>query len=299
MDIVIFQSADPYRYARMLSETSRTVTEYCRRQGHSYESYIGIKRGPWPWEATYNRIIQLNELMNRGFNGWAVYMDADAYIVDLDFDLRAYLSDKQHYAAVLTPSMATDNDWDINAGVGLFNLGAPGGRRIVTEWNERFAAVSNERLAAAEDWIGSDDDQYLIQSMLRTNREIMDSVYLQSTDLMNSSFGTFIRQHLRGYSPTFEHRMAAITREVDAVMGGPDPHFEVAHAAGAQAAREALHGSVVEAIYNGVLGRSADQGGAEHAVSHLREHGVEVGAADLIRQMLGSAEYADRGTVRT
>lgn len=24
MDIVIFQSADPYRYARMLSETSRT-----------------------------------------------------------------------------------------------------------------------------------------------------------------------------------------------------------------------------------------------------------------------------------
>ena len=92
--------------------------------------------------------------------------------------------------------------------------------------------------------------------------------------------------------------MAAITREVDAVMGGPDPHFEVAHAAGAQAAREALHGSVVEAIYNGVLGRSADQAGAEHAVSHLREHGVEAGVSDLIRQMLNSAEYADRGTVR-
>ena len=298
MDIVIFQSADPYKYTRMLSETSRTVIEYCRRHGYSYESYIGIKRGPWPWEATYNRIIQLNELISRDFSGWAVYMDADAYIVDLDFDLRAYLSDKRHYAAVLTPSMATDNDWDINAGVGLFNLGTAGGRRIVTEWNERFAAVSDERLAAAEDWIGHDDDQDLIQTMLRTSREIMDSVYLQSTDLMNSSFGTFIRQHLRGYSPTFEHRMAAITREVDAVMGGPDPHFEVAHAAGAQAAREELHGSVVEAIYNGILGRSADHDGAEQAVSHLLEHGVEVGAADLIRQMLGSVEYESRRTVR-
>jgi hypothetical protein len=284
VDITIFQTADPYKYAGMLQVTSQTVTEFCRRHGHAYESYLGVKRGPWPWEAAYNRIIQLQELMDRGFRGWAVHMDADAYIVDLDFDLAAYLSDKGGYAAVLTPSMVTDEPWDINDGVGLFNLGHPLGRAIVTQWNERFAAVSDERLAAASDWIGNDDDQDLIQSMLRSDAELCGAIFLQSTDLMNSSFATFIRQHLRGYSTNFEERMEAIRRDVSAVMLSAYVPFR------AQGLDD-----IIEAAYAGVFGRVPDEGGRNHAKMKLLDEGVAAGLQGLLRQMIQSDEFLKRG----
>ena len=285
VNITILQTSDPYKYADMLHLTSQTVIEFCRRHSHGYESYLGVKRGPWAWEAAYNRIIQLQELMDRGFRGWAVHMDADAYIVDLDFDLTAYLSDKSEYAAVLTPSMVTDEPWDINDGVGLFNLGHPLGRSIVMQWNERFAAVSDDRLAAAHDWIGNDDDQDLIQSILRSDPQLCSAVFLQSTDLMNSSFATFIRQHLRGYSSSFEERMEAIRREVSAVLCASNIPLRV-------------HGfdDIITAVYGGVLGRAPDQDGRNHAVEKLLDEGIINGLNALLRQMIQSDEFLQRGT---
>ncbi len=103
-DILFIQTADPFRYRRMLAITAESVASYCRRHGHSYESFVGLKRGRWPWQAAYNRIVQLREIADRGFSGWVVHVDADAWIDDAAFDLRGYLADKRDIAVVMAPA---------------------------------------------------------------------------------------------------------------------------------------------------------------------------------------------------
>jgi hypothetical protein len=94
------QTCDPFNYRDMLGATSRNVTEYCRRHGHEYQAFIGIRRGVHAWHATFNRIPMLEDMVARGDCGWIVYLDADAYIEDLDFDLATYLSGLGDRAAV-------------------------------------------------------------------------------------------------------------------------------------------------------------------------------------------------------
>jgi hypothetical protein len=288
VDVIFFQTADAYKYSEMLAMTSRTVIEYCRRHNYSYESYTGVKRGPHGWQASYNRIYQLQEIMDRGFRGWAIHMDADAYIVDLDFDLGGYLSDKGQYSAILTPSMATDHHWDINDGVALINLGHPIGREIVAGWRAGFDRVTDETLVAATDWLHADSDQDIIQTMLRLREDIATTVYLQSTDLINSSFATFIRQHLRGYSPNFHHRMTSIAEEVDRVLG-------ITHNGHSTVSPDIAWASItaIEILYEALLGRAADEEGTENARRHFADVGFATGLRDLMQTFLSSDEYHD------
>jgi hypothetical protein len=78
LDIIVFQTADAFRYARMLAVTAPTAIEYCRRHGFRYESFVGIKRGAWPLAGLLQPHHPLQELLDRGFAGWAFYLDADA-----------------------------------------------------------------------------------------------------------------------------------------------------------------------------------------------------------------------------
>ena len=68
-----------------------------------------------------------------GNRGWVVYLDADAYVADLGFDLVSYLGDKADVCAVFTRAGASPQWWDINDGVFLMNLGNPHARWIVRE----------------------------------------------------------------------------------------------------------------------------------------------------------------------
>lgn len=284
MDVTFIQTADPINYRAMLEITSRTVIEHCRRKGFQYESYIGVKRGYWPWQATYNRIHQLKEILDRGYRGWVVYLDADAYVVDLDFDLAAYLAERSDKAAVLMPSMATDHHWDINAGVVLLNFDHPLGREIAWLWADKFEKLSDERLREAEQWLDADSDQDMIQIILRERPDIADAVYLQSTDLMNASFATYIRQHLRSYTASFDERVESIRREVTDVLRAVEENQ----------IRLGDHDAVINAAYRGVFGRGSDPYGKEDALNTLRHLGVENGLAQLISSFIASDEYRDR-----
>jgi hypothetical protein len=265
--------------------------EYSRRHGYRYESFIGIKRGIWPWQATYNRIVQLKELIDRGFLGWAIYLDADAYIVDLDFDLDNYLSDKNGYSAVLCPSMVTDNPWDINIGVGLFNLGHAVGRGIVEEWYARLMALPEGLIIESEVWLESGNDQDLIQQMLLTRPDLMATVYLQSVDLMNSDYASFIRQYLRGYNPNLEERIRAIGAEVGKVMGDAGDSDRGDDLILKSAPPGWLISEVVSALYWATLKRAPDPAGLAHSSAILRGRGIEQGLRDLIGEVLRSEEF--------
>src|SRR5262249_39065717 len=126
-DVLLMQTADPVAYKEMLDLTSRTVVAYCQRHGFPYECYIGVKRGAAAWMAVYHRIFMLSERIQRGYRGWVVYMDADAFVADLSFDLRAYIVENSKYC-FMAAGGGSSTPWDINSGSFLINLGDPNGR---------------------------------------------------------------------------------------------------------------------------------------------------------------------------
>ncbi|WP_019832301.1 class I SAM-dependent methyltransferase [Sphingomonas sp. PR090111-T3T-6A] len=217
-EVLFLQTADAFRYAPMLAVTSITVTEYCRRHGFAYESFVGLKRGAWNWQATYNRIAQYKELLDRGFTGWAIYLDADAYIQDLDFDLPRYLADKGDRGAIFATSGVTGEHWDVNAGVAFINLGHEQGRQLVESWWQSFAQLSDERLEEAREWLDAGNDQDLLHQILRHDREVAGATLVESMDFINSMHARFIRQHLRAQADNFETRLRNIVDHIRAVL---------------------------------------------------------------------------------
>lgn len=281
LSIILFQTADPIHYREMLAATSRTAIEFCRRHGHGYESYLGIKRGVWPWQASFNRIFQYKELMERGHRGWAVHLDADAYIHDLDFDLEAYLADKADRAAVLIPVDETADPCHINSGVSLINLGHHLGRELVRNWMAALMDVSDERLAELEHWPEDTNDQTMLHVILRDTARIREAVHFESPTLINSERARFIRQKLRAYLPNQQERTRALTLLVDEMLG----------AGNGESAAERLGPVVVSAAYRAVLHRDADAGGLADASAHIRDVGLEQGIYETIANMLASPEY--------
>jgi hypothetical protein len=217
-DVLLLQTSDPHVYFDMLCLSARANREYCRRHGIAYQAFIGVKRGFHPWQATYNRIPLLHELAEAGFAGWVLYLDADAYVADLDFDLRAYLADKPGFAAILTPIAPGATWWDINAGVALFNLAAPEGRWLVRQWHDAFMAITDDALRADAHWNLARNDQDLLHDILRNNEWLRPLVFLQSTELINADNSRFIRQVLRARADGLAARMQIVRLETERIF---------------------------------------------------------------------------------
>lgn len=218
-ELMFLQTADPKNYRRMLQTTSRTVIEYCGRHNVPLELFFGVCRGHAPWHAAFNRIVLLRRLLNNGFSGWVCYLDADAYIADLGFDLRKFLADKNELALII----AIDNPfepnrpyWRMNDGVFFINLGHPVGREIVWQWGEELDDRS-ELLKTAAEW--SFGDQALLIDVLRALPNGPDYVLTlrENPSLINGSAGLFIRQIVRADMPQRE-REEHLRFETDRVL---------------------------------------------------------------------------------
>lgn len=104
--------------------------------------------------------------------------------------------------------------WDINNGVMLVNCRLHGGRRLVRLWLDAFLAIPDARLAGARDWLDLENDQDLLQSILRSEPALAAGVLVESQDLLNSRRASFIRQHLRADTSNLARRIASIAAEV-------------------------------------------------------------------------------------
>jgi hypothetical protein len=217
-DVLLLQTSDPHVYFDMLCLSARTNREYCRRHGIAYQAFIGVKRGFHPWQATFNRIPLLHELAEAGFAGWVLYVDADAYVADLGFDLRGYLADKAAYAAILTPVAPGAAWWDINAGVALFNLASGEGRRLIGNWYAAFMAIGDAALRAAGQWDLVRNDQDLLHDLLRGDASLRPHVFLQGTELINADRARFIRQVLRVQADGLAARMRIVQQDTDRIL---------------------------------------------------------------------------------
>lgn len=218
--VLFLQTADADRYAPMLAITATNVREYCRRHGHGYESFLGVKRGFHPWQATFNRIPMLAELVARGFTGWAVYLDADAYIQDLDFDLTAYLAGKQDKAAIFATSGVTGAVGRVDPAVAFVNLGHPLGRDLVAQWARGFAGYDDDRLRDAVDRREIDDGQLLLERILERDAAIAGATMVEPISFLNDPEARFVRFYPQAMAPTRDARLEALSAAVGMTLGG-------------------------------------------------------------------------------
>jgi len=216
MPVHFIQTSD-LTYLPLLQQTSRTVLEYCRRHAFSYENYVGIMRGSFPWHSTYNRILMLDRIKKSGYRGWVFYVDADAFVVDLKFDLSEFLRDKSNYAFIAALGGAEGVWFDVNAGVLLVNLGHPVGADIVDDWLARFLAITDNDLSRAEHWYSVTDDQTLLgQTLESVNGAKETTLVLREPHLINYD-GSFVRQILRA-AGTLDERIEKVRLAVEQVF---------------------------------------------------------------------------------
>ncbi len=218
-EVLFVQTADQSAYKAFLDITEQTVSEYCARHNFKYESFRGVIRGYRNWHATFNRISILKRLVDCDYFGWVCYLDADAFVADFDFDLRAYLIDKSDVAMIAANGAQPDLWWDVNAGVFLLNLGHFVGRSVVREWYDTFVAISDAELRNLDDWAKGPDDQSLLHRVLQTIPEIQSHLIVQRSEprLINYRSGLFIRQVLREQG-SFDQRLVRLRREVNQAL---------------------------------------------------------------------------------
>ena len=218
--ILFLQTADPLKYRTLLDLTSRTVTEYCSRHNFGYQTFLGICRGHHAWQAAFNRIVLLRNILNNGFRGWVCYLDADAFIYDLDFDLAGYLSEKSHIAFIAATDRVHEPGrpyWLVNSGSFLINLAGPVGRKIVWEWADQFDAITDQQLREMAEW--ALDDQVMLQNILRclASEEAAILTLRGEPNLINYFTGIFIKQIMRA-DASFEERIHLLRAETDRVL---------------------------------------------------------------------------------
>jgi hypothetical protein len=214
----LIQTSDKSVYAEMLDVTSRNISTFCRRHDLCYRVFKGLKCGQWDWHSCFNRIYMFDELIAEGHDGWVIYIDADAFIVDLNFPIRQYLDSKSDRAGIVVHSSATPAHWDINDGVMFLNLRIPTAKLIVRDWIRRHEEIFEETEYLSPDRPTYFGDQRLLQHVLRENPNWFDTLHVETQDLMNSMHASFIRHHIREFTSDFSCRLSKIRQDVDNVM---------------------------------------------------------------------------------
>lgn len=217
--IVSLQTADLDRYFPLLMITAEVNKLYCKLHNFEYRQFIGIKRGYFPWHATFNRIVMLKEMIDTGFRGWVFYLDADAYIVELSYKIQTIINEVSK-PVIMAPGGLSGAYWDVNSGVFLINLGEQISRDLALAWHADFMSTSDVQLRGAPEWRMVPSDQERLQRILREDQRFSDCVGRANRKIFNDRSGSFIRQALRADSNSWEERLSKVRKETSAVLNG-------------------------------------------------------------------------------
>src|SRR5262249_39901509 len=169
------------------------------------------------WHATFNRIIILKEMADVGFRDWLFYLDADAFVVDLSYDVRRLISSIAK-PLIMAPGGASGQYWDVNAGVFLIDFGNEAARDLIAAWYDEFALTSDEALREATEWDAVPNDQALLHRILRKNKHLQAFLGVTDRHSLNYRAGTFVKQFLRANPVTWEERLEEIRKATAAVL---------------------------------------------------------------------------------
>lgn len=289
MKVLFMQTADPVRYKPIWDLTSRTVTRYCCLHDFNYEAFVGIWRGSHPWHAAYNRIPMLERALNSGYSDWVCYLDADAFVVDLEFDLRKYLGNKGDRAFIA--AAGGEEFWCINDGVMFVNLGHPVARDVIRLWSEEFNKISDGQLQQAVVWDQIENDQLMLQRILRGLPSAEAATFVDHSGLLNYSGGRFIKQTIRAGNGSFQQRFESIRHETDRVLGSAFPSPRSSAAFDSAQSLFALE-QFLTAIYRVAFFREPDPPGFASNLLALREGRTTI--EQSLRAAFSSEEFAEK-----
>jgi len=235
MEIRFIQTSDPVRYQRIIDDTSRTVALYCYLHSYGYEKFVGLKKGVAPVHATFNRVFMLNELIDSGYAGWVAYIDADAYIRDLTFDVTKYLIENQKHAFIAARVPGHQSKWAINAGVFFINLGDPIGIKIARLYLSRVLSLVPKYFWDDESagWPPTEyDDQNILYAILGLNSDILDNMKAEDVAFNSGVDCSFIAQALRADHQDFDSRCHYIKAQCNLVINefvkSTNPYLKIA-----------------------------------------------------------------------
>jgi hypothetical protein len=213
-DMILYQTADADRFFPMISATMQCNRAFCLRRQVTMEVFIGIRRGFHPWQATYNRLGLLADLLARDYAGWLIYLDADAFVPSPRMDINGFL--KQHAAsAMIHPRGGGKGPWDVNGGVFLWNFARPETREVARRWIAAFGQVTDQQLRNAADPAFLMSDQTMLHAVLRDAPELTASVALEEQDVIGYPHSRLIRQFVPNGLQTLEERTARIMEAVE------------------------------------------------------------------------------------
>jgi ElaB/YqjD/DUF883 family membrane-anchored ribosome-binding protein len=216
-DVILYQTADADRFFPMISATMQPNRAFCLRRGVTMEVFIGIRRGVHPWQATYNRLGLLGDLLARDFDGWLIYLDADAFVTNPRFDIHGYL--KPHAGtAMIHPPGGGKGPWDVNAGVFLWNFAHPATREVARRWIAAFMQVTDQQLRNAADPQFLLSDQTMLHKVLRDAPELAANVFMEAHEAIGYPHSRLIRQFVPNGQQGLADRIARIAEAVEQVM---------------------------------------------------------------------------------
>lgn len=231
-EVRLLQTASGAGYLAMLAATEPLHRQFAERHRLEYIKHEGVVRGSWDWQATFNRIDLIGDMLDAGYRGWILYVDADAIIRDPAFPIRAYLEEHKD-RALIAVSGTGQGKWDINAGVFFLNLGDARARSMVVRWRDAFRRRVTDAmlLAAKEPWQRLPDgnpfpdDQHLLQMVLLQDENLLEGVLLEQASFMNYAAGSFIRQVIREHGSDRVEQLTALVAQVRADANKRQPRL--------------------------------------------------------------------------
>lgn len=226
MKIRVIQTCDETSGYKGLMDVTREINElYCKKWGYEYVSYVGVKRGYHPWNATFNRIYLLEEILNAQDCDWVVYLDADCFVYDVNTRLEEIIFEEENqYRAFLFCRGSSDDLWDINCGSFFMNVKSSFSRPVITLWKTYFESILTDEILfrAKEPWsIASKTIMIQDQSMLEAVFKVYDVMGVLARFLRTYNgergnrfnySGPFIRQLIRPHmgvrGPCIDDRIA-------------------------------------------------------------------------------------------
>ncbi|MBT5559902.1 MAG: hypothetical protein HOJ88_08405 [Proteobacteria bacterium] len=227
-NILFFQSSDDQSvYRDMLEITYSINKKYTEKYGYNIQKYCGVKRGPAPWYATFNRHYLIPELIESDKFDWIVYMDADAFVFDHSIDFESFIHPYDDKALIVSRGGSDTVPWDFNAGVLIINARHPKSLEVFANCRNSFSAIPMQTLDKyKQPWsLPGIDDQNLMHNEVRKDVQNGKIDYLKifigdEANMINYSNGRYIRQIIRPdiYNLNLEERLRIIKETADKII---------------------------------------------------------------------------------
>lgn len=206
LSITILQSSDEL-FAPMLNLTGDCNFDYAAGNGYTYRRLVG-NLSHIPNTANFNRYYLLRQEIELGEHDWALWMDADAIVVDHNVRLESFVEQSPD-KLIIACRGGFLGDYDINNGVFLLNLRHHLARELVDECILRCELLDplNTQYCC---------DQYMMHEWLQRQQDsngrnpAVTCYKGDEANLLNYD-GPFIRHVMREFG-SFDERMDELRR---------------------------------------------------------------------------------------